>query len=103
TSHIMADIDQLCDRVAFIVNGEIKEIDSPRNLKIRYGKRVVLVEYKEDGKTLSKEFPLEQIGKNQEFINIVQEKEIETIHSGETTLEDIFIKVTGVKLDNENL
>ncbi|MDD3712507.1 MAG: ABC transporter ATP-binding protein, partial [Candidatus Izemoplasmatales bacterium] len=30
TSHIMADIDQLCDRVAFIVNGEIKEIDSPR-------------------------------------------------------------------------
>jgi fluoroquinolone transport system ATP-binding protein len=103
TSHIMADIDQLCDRVAFIVNGEIKEIDSPRNLKIRYGKRVVLVEYKEDGKTLSKEFPLEQIGKNQEFIHIVQEKEIETIHSGETTLEDIFIKVTGVKLDNENL
>jgi fluoroquinolone transport system ATP-binding protein len=103
TSHIMADIDQLCDRVAFIVNGEIKEIDSPRNLKIRYGKRVVLVEYKEDGNTVSKEFPLEQIGKNQEFINIVQEKEIETIHSGETTLEDIFIKVTGVKLDNENL
>ena len=34
TSHIMADIDQLCDRVAFIVDGQIKEIDSPRNLKL---------------------------------------------------------------------
>ena len=103
TSHIMADIDQLCDRVAFIVNGEIKEIDSPRNLKIRYGKRVVVVEYKDNEKTVSKEFPLEKIGSNQEFIKIIQEKDVETIHSGETTLEDIFIKVTGVKLDNENL
>jgi len=103
TSHIMADIDQLCDWVAFIVNGEIKEIDSPRNLKIRYGKSVVLVEYKENDLTVSKEFPMENIGKNQEFIKLIQEKPIETIHSGETTLEDIFIKVTGVKLANEEL
>jgi len=58
TSHIMSDIDQLCDRVAFIVNGEIKEIDSPRNLKIRYGKRTVKVEYKEDNQIKSKEYPL---------------------------------------------
>lgn len=101
TSHIMADIDQLCDRVAFIVNGEIKEIDSPRNLKIRYGKKVVTVEYKENGGTQKQEFPLEKIGKNRDFINVLTNKDIETIHSGETTLEDIFIKVTGVKLTNE--
>jgi len=54
TSHIMADIDQLCDRVAFIVDGGIKEIDSPRNLKIRYGKSVVNVEYKENGSTATR-------------------------------------------------
>ncbi|MDT8336898.1 MAG: ABC transporter ATP-binding protein [Candidatus Izemoplasmatales bacterium] len=102
TSHIMADIDQLCDRVAFIVNGEIKEIDSPRNLKIRYGKSVVMVEYQENGGTVKKEFPKQEIGKNKEFIEILTTKEIETIHSGETTLEDIFIKVTGVKLADEN-
>jgi len=102
TSHIMADIDQLCDRVAFIVNGEIKEIDSPRNLKIRYGKKAVSVEYKENGSTISKEFPMQEIGKNSDFLEILTTKDIETIHSGETTLEDIFIKVTGVKLSNEN-
>lgn len=101
TSHIMADIDQLCDRVAFIVNGEIKEIDSPRNLKIRYGKKAVTVEYKENGGTQKQEFPLQEIGKNSDFINLLANKDIETIHSGETTLEDIFIKVTGVKLTNE--
>jgi len=102
TSHIMADIDQLCDRVAFIVNGEIKEIDSPRNLKIRYGKHTVKVEYKNNGNTDIKEFPMHEIGKNSDFLNLIQTKEIETIHSGETTLEDIFIKVTGVELGAEN-
>lgn len=101
TSHIMADIDQLCDRVAFIVDGQIKEIDSPRNLKIRYGKKVVKIEYKENSHTNTKEFPMKDIGKNEEFLKIIETKDIETIHSGETTLEDIFIKVTGVKLHNE--
>lgn len=101
TSHIMSDIDQLCDRVAFIVEGEIVEMDSPRNLKIKYGKRTMFLEYKEDSKTVGIEFPLDGIGKNKEFLNLLQTKEIETLHSGETTLEDIFIQVTGVKLKND--
>ncbi|MCK4551999.1 MAG: ABC transporter ATP-binding protein, partial [Tenericutes bacterium] len=102
TSHIMADIDQLCDRVAFIVEGEIKEMDTPRNLKIRYGKRTMKLEYKENNKTMLKEYPLDGIGKNKEFLDLLQTKEIETLHSGETTLEDIFIKVTGVGLKDES-
>jgi len=102
TSHIMSDIDELCDRVAFIVEGEIKEIDTPRNLKIRYGKRSLKLEYKEEGKTIAKEFPMDKIGKNEEFLNLLQTKNIETLHSGETTLEDIFIKVTGVGLRDES-
>jgi fluoroquinolone transport system ATP-binding protein len=101
TSHIMADIDQLCDRVAFIVDGEIKEIDSTRNLKLKYGKRSVNLEYKEDDKIIRVEYPLDGIGQNQDFLSILQTKNIETLHSGETTLEDIFIKVTGVELKDE--
>ncbi|AUD62817.1 ATP-binding protein [Tenericutes bacterium MO-XQ] len=101
TSHIMNDIDQLCDRVAFIVDGQIKEIDSPRNLKIKYGKRLLKVEYNEDHQTKTEEFSLDNIGKNKAFLDLLQTKTIETIHSGETTLEDIFIMVTGVELKNE--
>ncbi len=101
TSHIMADIDQLCDRVAFIVEGEIKEVDSPRNLKIKYGKRTMTLEYKENGETVREEFPMDGIGQNETFLNLLQTKEIETLHSGETTLEDIFIRVTGVQLRDE--
>ncbi len=98
TSHIMSDIDQICDRVAFIVEGKIIEMDTPRNLKIKYGKRSMTLEYKENGETVTVEFPLDGIGKNEEFLNLLQTKKIETLHSGETTLEDIFIKVTGVQL-----
>jgi fluoroquinolone transport system ATP-binding protein len=101
TSHIMADIDQLCDRVAFIVEGQIKEIDSPRNLKMKYGKRTMRLEYKENGKTVQQEFPMDGIGQNNAFIELLRTKEIETLHSGETTLEDIFIQVTGVGLNHE--
>lgn len=101
TSHIMADIDQLCDRVAFIVDGEIKEIDSPRNLKIKYGKRTMKLEYKENGKTVTEEFPMDGIGQNTHFLELLKTKDIETLHSGETTLEDIFIQVTGVGLNHE--
>lgn len=101
TSHIMSDIDQLCDRVAFIVDGKIIEMDTPRNLKIKYGKRTMKLEYKEDGETKLAEFPMDGIGQNKKFLALLQSKEIETLHSGETTLEDIFIKVTGVQLADE--
>ncbi len=101
TSHIMSDIDQLCDRVAFIVDGQIKEIDSPRNLKIKYGKRTMKLEYLENGKTVTEEFPMDGIGQNAQFLERLKTKNIETLHSGETTLEDIFIQVTGVGLSHE--
>lgn len=97
TSHIMSDVDELCDRVAFIADGKLREEDSPRNLKIKYGKRTVKVEYRENGELKSAEFSMEEI-KSPQFFTLLQEKEIETLHSGETTLEDIFIKVTGVAL-----
>ena len=97
TSHIMSDVDELCDRVAFIVDGKLTEEDSPRNLKLKYGKRTVKVEYKEEGQLVTKEFSMDEI-KKPSFCELLQTKDIETLHSGETTLEDIFIKVTGVAL-----
>jgi fluoroquinolone transport system ATP-binding protein len=35
TTHNMHIAEELCDRVAFIVDGEIKLIDSPKNLKMQ--------------------------------------------------------------------
>lgn len=99
-SHIMSDVDQLCDRVGFIINGRIHEEDTPRNLKLKYGKKVVTVEYRENGLLKSSEFSMDAL-KGEDFAKMVREKQIETIHSGETTLEEIFIKVTGVALHEQ--
>lgn len=98
TTHVMNDVDALCDRVAFIANGEIKEIATPKELKLKYGKKIITVEYESNKKIIKKEFKMEEI-KSENFSNLIKTKKIITIHSGETTLDEIFIKVTGVELD----
>ncbi len=97
TTHLMNDVEELCDRVSFMVDGTIKEIDIPRNLKLRHGERIVEVEYYFNGVTRKDEFELDTLGQSQEFLDIVQNRKIITIHSKETTLDDIFIQVTGVE------
>lgn len=101
TTHNMNVAEDLCDRVAFIVNGEIVLIDSPRQLKIERGRRTLRVEYIERGNTKNADFELADIGKNDMFLSLIREKKIETMHTLEATLEDIFIEVTGRSL-NEN-
>ncbi|QUH19219.1 ABC transporter ATP-binding protein [Alkaliphilus sp. B6464] len=97
TTHVMHDVEELCDRVAFITNGKIAEISSPKDLKLRYGKREITIEYKEDDKVLKDVFNMDTLKENNKLFDILKNKEVITIHSGETTLDEIFIKVTGVK------
>lgn len=99
TTHLMNDVDELCDRVAFMAYGKIAEIDTPKSLKLKYGERKVDVEYR-DGEDVKKEsFDLDSLKTNEAFMNIIKSKDILTIHSKEMTLDDIFIKVTGVNTD----
>lgn len=101
TTHLMNDVEQLCDRVAFCVNGRLAEVSTPRDLKLKYGKREVKVEYRQNGRLTTAVFPLDGIGFNEEFQRLLQTAEVETIHSGETSMEEIFIIVTGVKLNGQ--
>lgn len=98
STHLMNDVEQLCDRVAFCVDGRLVEISTPRDLKLKYGKREVKVEYRENGAIASAVFPLDGIGFNDGFHELLKTKEVETIHSGETSMEEIFIIVTGVEV-----
>lgn len=52
TTHNMFIAEELCDRVAFIVDGEIKLIDSPENLKLEYGDQLIEVEYLSNGEIM---------------------------------------------------
>lgn len=98
TTHNMSVAEDLCDRVAFIVNGKISLIDSPRQMMIDRGKKTLRVEYKENNKSLFKDFELKNLGKNKDFSEIINDKQIERMHTLEATLENIFIEVTGRSL-----
>ncbi len=97
STHLMNDVDELCDRVAFMVDGKIAEIDTPGNLKQKHGEKKLEVEYAAGEKNRKAIFDLETISRNEEFFKLVRTKKIVTMHSKETTLDDIFIKITGVE------
>src|SRR5690606_25991580 len=43
TTHYMEEADELCDRVAFLSEGKIVALDTPRELKLRFGQRTARV------------------------------------------------------------
>lgn len=98
TTHNMHDADDLCDRVGFIVDGQLRIIDSPRNLKLNHGKKRVRVEYRTNGTLDRAEYDLVTLGSDRGFQELLQTGKIETIHSLEATLEEVFIEVTGRRL-----
>nr|WP_232462920.1 AAA family ATPase [Thermococcus sp. P6] len=97
TTHNMYVADELCDRVAFIVDGAVRLVDNPKELKVKMGKRLVRVEYI-DGDVKVREFPIEGIGRNREFLEVIKNHEVRRINTEEPTLEEIFLKVTGRRL-----
>ena len=98
TTHNMHDADELCDRVAFIVDGQLRTIDSPRELKLRHGEKRVRVENRTNGTVERHEFSLEGIGANSDFLTLLGSGTVETIHTEEASLEDVFLSVTGRSL-----
>ena len=97
TTHNMFDADQLCDEVALLCNGKIQALDSPSKLKLQHGeKKVIVTQSGDPGNPLT--FPLDQLGEIQQFQSILKSNTIETIHSKEATLEEVFIKLTGQQL-----
>ncbi|MGO1712907.1 MAG: ABC transporter ATP-binding protein, partial [Senegalia sp. (in: firmicutes)] len=98
TTHNMFIADELCDRVAFIVDGEIKLIDSPKNLKLQYGEKLVEVEYIKNEEIIKEKYSTILEDEKNKLKNIIENYEIQTMHTKEATLEEIFIKVTGREL-----
>lgn len=95
TTHNMNTADELCDRVSFIVDGELKITGAPKMLKAKYGKEAVNVELM-NGET--QEFSLKKLGDNTDFINFLKKGDVNQIHTLEASLEAVFINVTGQSL-----
>lgn len=98
TTHNMFIADELCDRVAFIVEGKIETVDVPVKLKMQYGQDKVKVIYNQENELKEKEFMLKGLGYNVEFYDLLKTEDVKAIHTREASLEEVFAKVTGRNL-----
>ena len=92
TTHYMEEADELCDRVAFLSQGKIVALDTPRELKLRYGQRsaTVLLDDRSEH-TVRLDDPADA----DRLAAWMRDGRVLTIHSQEGTLEDVFIALAG--------
>ena len=94
TTHNMQDAAELCDRVAFIVGGKICALDSPHNLIMSKGAAEVTYTWVENGEH-SASCPLDRLSADERLKRLMAENRLQSIHSSEPTLNDIFMDITG--------
>jgi len=95
TTHFMEEADELCTRVAFLSEGRIVALDTPRELKLRYGERtatVLLADRSEHVVALDRAEDAARVD------GWMREGQVLTIHSREGTLEDVFVALAGRRL-----
>ncbi len=92
TTHYMEEADQLSDRLAFLAHGKIVALDTPRELKLRYGQRTatVLLENRSENK-----IALDSAEDAARMAAWMRDGKVLTVHSHEGTLEDVFIALAG--------
>ena len=99
TTHDMHEADELSDRVAFLNEGKLYALDTPENLKLRYGKRSVKVRLRDRDGVTEQTVSLEDAGAGETLKAAVGSPDLMTIHTEEATLEHIFIEMTGRGLE----
>ncbi len=98
TTHNMYDATELCGRVAFIVDGELRALDTPRRFIMSKGAMKLSYGYLQDGKEVEKETRLDSTGGDKLLLELIRDGKLLYVHSGEPTLNDIFLDITGRRL-----
>ena len=91
TTHDMVEATEMCDRISLLNQGDLVEIGTPRDIIQKYNKeKRVKVTFTDHSVQV---MAFEDL-KDQDMT------QVELIHSMEPTLEDIFIQLTGEKLND---
>lgn len=99
TTHNMEVADALCDRVAFLVDGEVVACEAPEALKTQYGKRELSVRYgPSPQQAKERSFALDGLANNSGFMELLAQEHLLSMHSQETTLGGVFVQLTGRSL-----
>jgi ABC-2 type transport system ATP-binding protein len=92
TTHYMEEADELSDRVAFLAHGKIVALDTPRELKLRYGERTAKLLLEDRSETT---IALGSAADAARMAALMCDGKVLTVHSQEGTLEDVFIALAG--------
>lgn len=95
TTHNMHDAEELCDRVAFLFDGAIIAIDSPKTLIMSRGAAKINYGYRLNGIEHIQETHLSETSQDQTLLQALASNSLTHIHSSEPNLNDIFIELTG--------
>jgi fluoroquinolone transport system ATP-binding protein len=95
TTHDMRVAEALCDRVGLLVDGRLAALDTPRALRLAHGRREVEVTHTQGDERCAEIFPLDGLAENTRFATLLGEGRIETMHTLEPTLDDVFIELAG--------
>ncbi|MGL4172950.1 MAG: ABC transporter ATP-binding protein [Actinomycetota bacterium] len=98
TTHDMVEVDELCDRVAFLVSGRIAVQDDPRELKLRSGRRELRVLLDDRSEHV---LALDSPDHADRLRDWMAAARVAAVHSAEATLAEVFIDVTGRSLDDD--
>ncbi len=94
TTHNMLDAELLCDRVAFIADGNLAALDTPGNLKERSRNHSITAFYLYQGSRKEQTLEEAELKSGLPFAC----DELISIHSKEPSLEEIFLQYTGRRL-----
>lgn len=104
TTHLMEEADQLCQQVAFIADGRLVANDTPRNLKLSHGQRVLTVTLENHRQGQNGSAPLAEMTLNMDnaqdqerLAQWMAQGQVRAVHSHEATLEEVFIEVAGIR------
>ena len=101
TTHNMSEAEEVCDRVGFLANGRIPVTGTPEALKRQFGRRMLEVGI-ENGDTMEKRsFPMEGIGANAGFLQLLTAGRVVSMHTLEASLDEVFIKAMAAAVNQE--
>ena len=92
TTHYMEEADELCDRVAFLSQGKVVALDTPRELKLKQGERRAVVLLADRSEHSIRLDDAADAARLDEWIRAGM---VLTVHSQEGTLEDVFVALAG--------
>ena len=95
TTHNMVEAEEVCDRVGFLVDGSIPVTGTPEALKREFGERLLEVTVRMGDGISKRTFPMDGIGRNAEFLSLLPDDNIVSMHTLEASLDDVFISATG--------